>query len=510
MFVFRYMLLWVTPFIFRVSIVTVCAVRLLTMILSSPPKFQGSQKQFVSRLPTKLRTCVKFGFSPCVHNQITFICTSVPGHVLQIHDQPAPLRVCLNGSLSWGTCQQGMFLCRCDDVDKYLGPDESQRWRQPCILQRGRMKHSMTQNATSSENLLPSEVAALLPTEVRSRFESSLIEEVCSFRDLAKNNQALATAQVIGQSRQCSVNFICEDSCGGIADRVKGLSGAVIRAVALGCRFKVSISHPVDIYPNILTTSRYTSAVDFARSELWNITSSHLNLKIFNDYTKSWSFCSWQNYSTVNVRSNVPGPIETCERRFDVVDSWLHRSRGPNLGGLYGCTWWYLFSTGSYLTNTIHEELVKFKSWKLSRGRESQIVIGVHLRFGDAAFSGGASSNEFRERLWGCVDFLEKALAARDSTIFIASDDVHTKFSVMKDHSRRVYASHYMPYHVDDLVANANVSDPVSGTLVSLMELFILSFSHGLVISDGFYGNLAGQIGMIPGQNVINIRDSRC
>lgn len=441
-----------------------------------------------------------------------FICTSVPGHVLQTQDQPAPDRMCLDGSHAWGTCQQGMFLCSCDVVDEYVGYDGTQGWRHPCILhgQRKIYKIVKTENTNLSQNVLPSEIAAFLPFEVRDRFESSMIEKVCSFQDLGNKTQDLSGVKAIGKSRRCRVNFICEGSCGGIADRVKGLSGAMIRAVALGCHFQVSISHPVEFHPHILTTSRYTSAVDTSRSKLWNSSSSSLNLSIFNDYTESWLFCSWLNYSTVNVRSNVPGPIETCESRFDIIDSWLQRSRGPSLGGLYGCTWWYLFAAGSLLTSSIHEELVKFNSWKISRGREFNYVIGVHLRFGDAAFSAGASSNKVREQLWGCVDFLEKVLAVSDSTIFIASDDVHSKLSVMEEHSQRVYASNHVPYHVDDLAANANVSNPEWGTLVSLMELFVLSFSHGLVISDGFYGNLAGQIGMIPGQHVINIRDSRC
>ena len=139
--------------------------------------------------------------------------------------------------------------------------------------------------------------------------------------------------QIHRNSSPCRVTFVCDASCGGIADRVKGLSGAMIRAVAQGCHFQVSISHPVDFYPHILKPSSYAFAVDPS----WNaeISNTSLSLRIFGDYHQSWSFCSWLNYSTVNVRSNVPGPIEACESSLDITDSWLHKCRGPSVGGLY-------------------------------------------------------------------------------------------------------------------------------------------------------------------------------
>ena len=165
---------------------------------------------------------------------------------------------------------------------------------------------------------------------------------------------------------------------------------------------------------------------------------------------------------------------------------------------------------GPRLVHAVREELVTFNNWKISRGREKNDVIGVHLRFGDDAFAAGQISKNFTERLWGCISFLEQILAVNDATIFIASDHLNTKLAIRKKHSHRVYVSQNAPFHVDDLAANSNMSNAEHGTLVSLMELFFLSFCHGLIISDGFYGSLAGQIGMIPGQYVINVRDSRC
>ena len=59
-------------------------------------------------------TCSQWSSSPCSWEGAEYLCAAVPGQVLRTPDARAPLGFCLGGSFSWGTCQQGKFLCRSD------------------------------------------------------------------------------------------------------------------------------------------------------------------------------------------------------------------------------------------------------------------------------------------------------------------------------------------------------------------------------------------------------------
>jgi hypothetical protein len=448
--------------------------------------------------------CGGFGSAPCQHNGILFMCTSVPGKSVMSRSDPQPDKNCLDGNYSWGTCQHGGFLCKCQEESQIV---QRNHWLESCPpppntrSQKNEARASDQNLSHSVAMFLPPEIIPFLSPMVKNRLQTSAVEQVCAFKEL---DQA-------GQAGTCRVNFICDDNCGGIGDRLKGLAGVMIRAKALGCQFMVSMRHPINFLPDILELRKLTPAMDSSWGKL-DSSNSSLRVKVRNDYYQSWSFCSWSNYSTINVQANVPGEAYECEADFDLVRNWISRSKGPRVGGMYGCTFWYLFSLGSSLTRFLHQELQDFDTWKIKKGRQRNLVLGVHLRFGDESF-GSTSAPKHKiltQRLFGCLAAIETYLGVSDTTIFIASDHLHTKVALQEENPHRVYITSHAPFHVDNIHASVSNSDVMKGTLLSLAEIFLLSFSDGLILSDGGYGNLAAQIGMFPHYAVLNLRDSRC
>ena len=74
----------------------------------------------------------------CVFSGLLFGCTMVPGRLVHSPIVPAPTKHCLNGSMAWGPCREGQFLClanfsdiqgKCRQLSWPAEAGKSQEWK---------------------------------------------------------------------------------------------------------------------------------------------------------------------------------------------------------------------------------------------------------------------------------------------------------------------------------------------------------------------------------------------
>ena len=340
--------------------------------------------------------------------------------------------------------------------------------------------------------LLPSAFAPYLSEETNSRLAHSAVQQCCSFKKLDFVFAGASNARKnLVSLRPGVVSFGCNSAvCGGIGDRIRGLSQVFLEAKHLGLSFGLHGSQ--GLFSGLLRTTRAANVISNPKTH-----TKKLAIEQWDPHG-SLQVCEWMQYDYVEVSSNViPTGVVGCAERNDYNSLFF---RACNRSSVIGCVWWYIMRVDARLEKEILRELEEFANWKRRNNRERNPVIGVHIRAGDisSGFSGTAVTSDDIKRLEELADqavlcgvHLGEDMRLDHATLLILSDSIIVKARCHLTHPARTWSSATVPAHIEK-------SSAIDRHLGSLVDLLLLSLCDAIVKSESGFSHLSAAIGMYP------------
>ena len=337
-----------------------------------------------------------------------------------------------------------------------------------------------------------------------SRLNMSRLERICEWHKVSD----LWNERRARSSQKGVVFWECRfggEGCGGNADRLRGISGALFNAIRIGYDFAILWDNPVDMKTYLVP--RFPPLKNM--SDLPLHSNSTLAVASFDHKVSLLRECEWNKFENVAVRLNELYPVECGDEDDLHLQSFFftnkanvsdpHWNRYPCLG----CVFWYLFSVSFQLQSSVEHELELFIDWTNAHNRSHFPTVAIHFRGGDHYMNVAKESYKGDKRLeltslHKMIRCADKLSSSGPPTIFLCADSTAAKEYAISHYGHRLYTSNVVPFHSD-----RGGIDPGNGTLGSWTDILLLALADGIVLSSSGYGVLAAQIGMYDRTQVI-------
>ena len=316
--------------------------------------------------------------------------------------------------------------------------------------------------------------------------------------------------------------------CGGIADRLKGMSFALLLAVISQRRLLLDWQSPERVYfkPNMINW------VDNNLHTILHPTDSNQKIDIsrFTVYTTdnnpfmSLSQEQWENFLDVMAgKEKIVTMVTNMEVSLISQSSrasypWLAKGyesiglshlSGHELDDIAGIVFRYLFQ---FEKNVLHEFSRAKEALKLT----GHVFTGIHLRTG---FIGVKQVNDFTihkkllkgENLWKAalqcaINTADKHLG-NDSLIFLATDSYVVKDIAVKTWGARFRSLNNYLIHMDKMNRAKKLKrQEKEGALYAIIDLLFLAESYVLVRGYSGYSWIASLLCSLPNEHLIDNR----
>ena len=321
--------------------------------------------------------------------------------------------------------------------------------------------------------------------------------------------------------------------CGGIADRLKGMSFALLLAVISQRRLLLDWQSPERVYfkPNMInwisndlhtilhpTGSKQKS--DTPRPNVMSFTVYTTDNEPFMSLTQK----QWENFldiiagkeRIVTMVTNLE--VSLISQTSRVSYPWLAKGyksiglshlSGHELDDIVGIVFRYLFQ---FENKVLHEFSRAKEALKLT----GHVFIGIHLRTG---FVGVKQVNDFmahkkllknkyfwKAALQCAVSTADKYLG-NDSLIFLATDSYMVKDIAVKTWGARFRSLNNYLIHMDKMDRARKVErQEKEGALYAIIDLLLLAESYVLVRGYSGYSWVAGLLCSLPNEHLIDNR----
>ena len=314
---------------------------------------------------------------------------------------------------------------------------------------------------------------------------------------------------------------------GGLADRLKGITFALLLAISSNRRLILdweSAAESKYFKPNLINWVDRHLSKSIKQNNAETISPHMVTLSLFEagEYPYiQMSIKDWQGYLNI-IGSNVPLVVMATNMEVSLVrnisktnQSWLSGSfdisglsnlTDHDLNDIIGIVSRYLFK----LDKKVLEEVSKAKiTLKLT----NQVYAGLHLRTG---FAGNFFHSEKHPKLVKDRQIWKKALQCavssadkyigNDSLIFLATDSNMVKEMAIKGYGARFRTLNNYVIHIDHINNKRKLRmREKEGVLCSLVELIILAESFVQVRGSSGYSWIASLLcGPLPNKHLID------
>lgn len=338
-------------------------------------------------------------------------------------------------------------------------------------------------------------------------------------RHWQRRYQELHADIVSGRKKPAYLVYSCpwkNNSCCGYGNRVYALVSIFYLAVLTNRAFLIDWQTPKPL-EDFLTP----------RGIEWNLPVPHLNTRKHywrsggenDDLRKGWlpksipKFVKWIRRK--NVRKYFDRPVEVATTFLFFVRYGMRRNKhlmkearklkikvlmpGASTYGMIGCAYDFLFNP----TKTLESSLEKTR--RALRENGNFVVIGIHIRLGDAQFG---NKNYTRvsnfKNFFTCAKKVERRVFRltdphgsdnRRCRWFLATDSAKVKDYALQHFPGKVITDNRKIQHLDKIYGKEEKSAD-EGMLGVLHDHFILAESDFLVLSDSSYSKTALGLGM--------------
>lgn len=320
---------------------------------------------------------------------------------------------------------------------------------------------------------------------------------------------------------QCSSENVGE--CGGLADRIKGMTFALLLAVFSHRRFILDwdkAGERIYFQPNMINW-RDQKVYDILRHPLKE--SKVVKFKVYageSDPYLQLPVVEWQKYLNIISGSKEYVVLVTNVEVLSLVRTVTTKSQqwiieglqlagllnqsDHNLNDILGITFRYLFKLNDILLGEVSKAI---KSFNLT----SKTYTGLHIRTGFVGMdyvkdSMGSKKLLKNKEQWkinlDCAVSITNKLIGNTSNIILATDSNLVKEMASTLYGNRFRTSHGYLVHVDR-IRNPN-SQVKKGILNTLIDLVLLAQSYVLVRGHSGFSWVAGLLCGLPNEHLIN------
>ena len=321
--------------------------------------------------------------------------------------------------------------------------------------------------------------------------------------------------------------------CGGIADRLKGMSFALLIAVISQRRLLLDWQSPERVHfkPNMINwIDKDLHTILYPTNSNQTIVTPRLNVKEFTVYTTdnnpfmSLSQKQWENFldvmagkeKVVTMVTNLE--VSLISQTSRASTPWLAKGyesiglshlSGHELDDIVGIVLRYLFQ---FEKNVLREFSKAKEALKLT----GHVFTGIHLRTG---FIGVKQVNDYvvhkkllkGEHLWKaalqCAVHTADKHLGNDSLIFLATDSYVVKDIAVKTWGARFRSLNNYLIHMDKMDRARKLKrQEKEGALYAIIDLLFLAESYVLVRGYSGYSWLASLLCSLPNEHLIDNR----
>lgn len=352
----------------------------------------------------------------------------------------------------------------------------------------------------------------LFPTKYKK-----LINLLSQYADVHRNMSTTSRTLVW----QCSSEKVGE--CGGLADRIKGMTFALLLAVFSQRRFILdwdNAGERIYFQPNMINW-RDQKVYDILYDPLKE--SKVVKFKVYSGDTDPYlqlPVVQWQKYLNIisgskeyvvlvtNMEVLSLVRTVTTESQQWIIDglqlAGLLNQSDHNLNDVLGITFRYLFKLSDILLEEVSRTI---KSFNLT----SRAYTGLHIRTGFVGMdyvkdSMGSKKLLKNKEQWkanlDCAVSITNKLIGDTSNIMLATDSNLVKEMASTFYGNRFRTSHGYLVHVDR-IQKPDIQVK-KGILNTLIDLVILSQSYVLVRGHSGFSWVAGLLCGLPNEHLIN------
>ena len=339
-------------------------------------------------------------------------------------------------------------------------------------------------------------------------------------RSLSKKPREARTLVWLCQKRQ---------QCGGFADRMKGISLAILLAIASNRRLVLNWEmayERVYLKPNVINWTddflfdvlgpqkhhkKVPHMVKFALYE-----SGHtppymtMSTKQWNDYLKVIAGNEQIVVMLTNMEVSLINKVSRTNQKWledFFVSTGLSQFSDHDLDDILGTFFRYLFQLDNKL-------LVEFSSAKRTLRLTNKPYVGIHLRTGFIGVKQVSDyspnhpkfmrQNKWKEALHCAVSTADKFLG-NNSLLFLATDSNLVKEMAINTYGSRFRTLDNYLLHVDLMNTNPSKEKSTEGILYTLIDLLFLAESYVQVRGVSGYAWVAGLIcGPLPNEHLVD------
>ena len=320
---------------------------------------------------------------------------------------------------------------------------------------------------------------------------------------------------------QCRANVVC----GGLADRLRGMTLAILLAMFSQRRLVLDFEDCAErayMSPNMINWAD-NHLFNILRHHVGNITSRTVSFKLYQQPHKpylSMSLSDWEKYLRtiagekqyvvmvsnleVSLISNLSKVNQVWLRKgFDLAG--LSELSNHELNDIIGLVFRYLFK--------LDKELLK----KVSNAKEKleltgQCYVGVHIRTGFFKMKGGEEGshrnllrgeNNWKTALQCAVSTANKFIGNK-SLIFLATDSNFVKEMALKLDGARFRTLQQYIEHMERVKGNSKNTN-TAAAISTLVDLLVLAESYVQVRATSGYSWMASMLcGPLPNEHLID------
>ena len=317
-------------------------------------------------------------------------------------------------------------------------------------------------------------------------------------------------------------------TCGGIADRMKGISLAVLLAVASNRRLVLDwemVYERVYLKPNVINwTDDFLSNV-LGQNKHHEKVPHMVRFTLFEAGYRppymSMSKKQWNNYLKIisgnervvvmvtNMEVSLINKVSRSNQKWledYFVSAGLSQLSDHDLDDILGIFFRYLFQLDNKL-------LVEFSNAKRTLRLTNKPYVGIHLRTGFIGVKQVSDypdhpkimrRNKWKEALHCAVSTADKFLG-NNSLLFLATDSNLAKEMAVSTYGARFRTLDNYLLHVDRMNTNPSKGQSTEGSLYTLIDLLFLAESYVQVRGSSGYAWVAGLIcGPQPNHHLVD------
>lgn len=287
--------------------------------------------------------------------------------------------------------------------------------------------------------------------------------------------------------------------CGGLGDRIGGITSLFFLALDTCRRFRIIWDNPADI----------TAAFQSGHYPVFNLTKSD----IFSAH--EWT----EQYFSQNKFIREKEYKHWTERVMSISHNGYYQNQFPLEQGLSdetkeiwkaipghfrrGCIWRYLFRPRAVIKTEVDRVYEQFNVWKSSNSLTN--TIGIHMRTGSSRDA--LRDNVPFSTVQKCANIYCRKWYGSSSScaLLVMSDDKSYKDEAKLSHPNQVFITDFEPTHMDKL----SLRDKRNQTEIMIQtftELILLSKAQGLIHSHSGFSENAGEIGFIPAERKVLVK----